>query len=168
MKFEQIHSVQDFLQFESILDSGIIRMKDSSYILIIDVKPINYSLRSKLEKSNILNSYKILFQNFNCDLQILIQTEKENYNEHISKVKKLDLYPKLTEKYVQFINSMGDNSKSSTKNFYIIIKSTSIEEIENNYLKIKEHLLRCGNIVSKLTEEKIKIVLKSFFKEKGW
>ena len=168
MKFEQIHSVQAFLQFESILDSGIIRMKDSSYILIIDVKPINYSLRSKLEKSNILNSYKILFQNFNCNLQILIQTEKENYNEHISKVKKLNLYPKLTEKYVQFINSMGDNSKSSTKNFYIIIKSTSIEEIENNYLKIKEHLLRCGNIVSKLTKEKIKIVLKSFFKEKGW
>ena len=168
MKFEQIRAVQDFLQFESILDSGIIRMKDSSYILIIDVKPINYSLRSKLEKSNILNSYKILFQNFNCNLQILIQTEKENYNEHISKVKKLNLYPKLTEKYVQFINSMGDNSKSSTKNFYIIIKSTSIEEIENNYLKIKEHLLRCGNIVSKLTEEKIKIVLKSFFKEKGW
>lgn len=166
MKFEQIHSVQDFLQFESILDSGIIKMKDSSYILIMDIKPINYSLRSKLEKANILNSYKILFQNSNFNLQILIQTSKEDLKEHIFKVKSLNLYPDITEKYVQFISSVGENSRSSIKKFFIIIKSTSINELESNYEKIKEALLRCGNIVSRLTKEKIKIILETFMKDK--
>ena len=77
MKFEQIRAVQDFLQFESILDSGIIKMKDYSYVLIVEVKPINYNLKSELEKSNVLNSYKMLFQNYNLNLQILIRTKKK-------------------------------------------------------------------------------------------
>ena len=83
MKFEQIRAVQDFLQFESILDSGIIKMKDSSYILIMEVKPIIFNLKSELEKSNILNYYKTLFQNYSLNLQILILSKKEEFEKHM-------------------------------------------------------------------------------------
>ena len=164
MKFEQIHAVQDLLQFESVLDSGIIKMKDSSLVLIIDVKPINYNLKSELEKSNILNSYKVLFQNINFNLQILIQSKPEDLEEHLSKVKKLNLYPTLTEKYIDFVNSMNKDKKSSAKNFFIILKSTSQEELNSNYLKLKESLSRCGNIVSLLTKEKVNKTLESLIK----
>ena len=167
MKFEQIHAVQEILQFESILDSGIIKMKDSSLVLIMDVKPINYNLKSELEKSNILNSYKLLFQNINFNLQILIQSKPEDLEEHLSKIKFLNLYPNLTEKYIDFINSIRENKKSSAKKYFIIIKSTNLEELSNNYLKIEEGLSRCGNIVSKLTKEKTQKVLESFMKAKG-
>ena len=166
MKFEQIHSVQEFLQFESILDSGIIKMKDSSYTLIMKVEPINYNLRSELEKSSILNSYKLLFQNINFNIQILILSKQEDLEEHINKVKSLNLYPNLTDKYVHFLNSLEEDTKSSLKRFFIVIKSTNKDELEENYLKTKETLLRCGNIVSKLTKEKVKIVLESYMKVK--
>lgn len=166
MKFEQIHSVQEFLQFESILDSGIIKMKDSSYTLIMKVEPINYNLRSELEKTSILNSYKLLFQNINFNIQVLILSKQEDLEEHINKVKSLNLYPNLTDKYVHFLNSLEEDTKSSLKRFFIVIKSTNKDELEENYLKTKETLLRCGNIVSKLTKEKVKIVLESYMKVK--
>lgn len=166
MKFEQIHSVQELLQFESILDSGIIKMKDSSYILIMKVEPINYNLRSELEKTSILNSYKVLFQNINFNIQILILSRQEDLKEHIIKVKSLNLYPNLTDKYIQFLNYLEENSRSSLKRFFIIIKSTNKDELEENFLKIKESLLRCGNIVSKLTKDKVQIVLESYMKAK--
>jgi len=168
MKFEQIHSVQEFLQFESILDSGIIKMKDSSYTLIMKVEPINYNLRSELEKTSILNSYKLLFQNINFNIQVLILSKQEDLEEHINKVKSLNLYPNLTDKYVHFLNSLEEDTKSSLKRFFIVIKSTNKDELEENYLKTKETLLRCGNIVSKLTKEKVKIVLESYMKVKRW
>ena len=164
MKFEQIHSVQELLQFESILDSGIIKMKDSSYTLIMKVEPINYNLRSELEKTSILNSYKLLFQNINFNIQVLILSKQEDLKEHINKVKSLNLYPNLTNKYIEFLNSLEENSRSSFKQFFIIIKSTNQEELEEDYIKIKETLFRCGNIVSKLTKEKAQIVLESYMK----
>ena len=46
----QIKSVQIWLPIEKILEDGIIKMKDSSYIKILNVSPINYNLKSNLEK----------------------------------------------------------------------------------------------------------------------
>ena len=81
MKFEQIYSVQDWLPFEKILENGIIKLKDSSYIKILKVKPINYNLKSELEKEAILNSYKNFIKSCNFNLQILIQSKKEDLSK---------------------------------------------------------------------------------------
>ena len=62
LKIEQIPSVQNWLPIEKVLEKGIVKMKDSSYIKIIKVSPINYNLKSELEKEAILNSYKNLFK----------------------------------------------------------------------------------------------------------
>ena len=114
MKVEQIRAVQDFLQFESILDSGIIKMKDSSYILIMEVKPIIFNLKSELEKSNILNSYKMLFQNYSLNLQILILSKKEDFEKHISKVKNkeelIELYKKHLKIYIDELIKKANNT----------------------------------------------------------
>ena len=70
MKFEQILSVQDWLPFDKILDNGIIKLKNSSYIKILKIYPINYNLKSELEKEAILNSYKSFIKSYNFNLQI--------------------------------------------------------------------------------------------------
>ena len=172
MKVEQIHSVQDWLPFEKILEKGIIKMKDSSYIKILNVNPINYVLKSSLEKEAILNSYKNLFKSCNFNFQILIQSQKEDLKEHINKLKENNLYPEIKEKYINYINYFVKSKKSSNKKFYLILKSSASEEnenvimqnLENNYLKIKDLFGRCGNFVSEYTEEKqILEILYSFF-----
>ena len=78
MKKQKIYSVQDWLPFKKILDKGIIQLKDYSYIKILKISPINFNLKSEIEKESILNSYKIFLKTCNFNLQILIQSNK-NY-----------------------------------------------------------------------------------------
>lgn len=70
---QQILSIQEWLPIEKILEKGIIKLKDNSYIKIIKIIPINYNLKSELEKEAILNSYKIFLKTCNFDIQILIR-----------------------------------------------------------------------------------------------
>ena len=87
MKNHQIDSVQNWLPYRKIFERGIIKLKNLSYIKIIKVIPINFNLKSDLEKQAILNSYKIFLKTCNFDIQILIQSNKEDLSKHISKIK---------------------------------------------------------------------------------
>lgn len=173
MNIEQINSVQEWLPFDRILENGIIKLKDSSYIKILKINPINYNLKSELEKEAILNSYKSFIKSCNFNLQILIQSKKEDLTKHIQILNQNKFYHEIKEKYIEYINSLNRNKKSSNKNFYIIIKKTtsnlndletiSIQSLQEEFFKIKEHLARCGNVVSEYTEEKqIRDILFSF------
>lgn len=162
MKLEQIPSVQNWLPYDKILDKGIVRMKDASFIKILKVLPINYNLKSELEKEAILNSYINLFKSTNLNLQILIQSKKEDLTKNILNLKKSKKHEELQNKYIKYIQHLNKIKKSSSKNFYLIIKestsekeeNTKIENLQNEYLKVKDNLLRCGNIVLEFTEEK--------------
>ena len=72
MRKTKLNSVQKWLPFQKILDNGIIMLKDFSYIKILKITPINYNLKSNLEKEAILNSYKLFLKTCNFDIQIFI------------------------------------------------------------------------------------------------
>lgn len=177
MRQEKIKSVQEWLPFETILENGIIKLKNNSYIKIIEIMPINFNLKSELEKEAILNSYKIFLKTCNFDIQILIQSNKENLEKHISNInlqkkKEKENIKKIADHYIQYIKELNQNKKSSNKNFYIIIKSpvenekiedTILEELNERYFKIKECLARCGNVVKDMNEkEEVKKLITSF------
>ena len=104
MKLEQIHSVQNWLPFEKILEKGIVKLKDNSYIKILNISPINYILKSDLEKEAILNSYNNIFKNCNFNMQILVQSKKIDLSNHIKKIKSNSFQQNLKEKYIDYIN----------------------------------------------------------------
>lgn len=177
MKADKNQSVQKWLPYDKILDNGIIKLKNSSYVKILRVEPINYNLKSELEKEAILNSYKSFIKSCNFNLQILIQSKKEDLTKNIDLLNQNNLYPEIKEKYIEYINSLNQNQKSSNKNFFIIIsqsaedifnlESVTIQNLQENYFKVKELLARCGNIVSEYTKEnQIRDVLFSFFNSK--
>ena len=80
-------SAQLWLPFEEITEDGIIKLKNNSYVKILKVNPINFNLKSNFEKESILNSYKLFLKTCNFDIQILIQSNKENVNKYIEKIK---------------------------------------------------------------------------------
>lgn len=181
MKNKQIQSVQAWLPFESILENGIIKLKNSSYIKILEIIPINFNLKSELEKEAILNSYKIFLKTCNFNFQILIQSNKENLEKIISDInskknKEKENIKKISENYINYIKELNENKKSSNKNFYIIIKNNIkdekieenvVEELNENYFKIKECLARCGNIVKDINKkENIKKLIQSFINKR--
>ena len=172
-------SVQEWLSIEEFFDNGIIKLKENKFIKILKITPINYNLKSDLEKNSILNSYKIFLKTCNFDIQILIQSSKENLEKNIFNIqeniqKKENNYLKnISEKYIEYINKINLTKKSSNKNFYIIISnqipknsknSNSLEIIKNElkekYFKIKDCLSRCGNSVIEINkkEEAMKII----------
>lgn len=127
-----------------------------------------------------MNSYKLFLKTFNFDLQILIQSKKEDLSKHISCVefqknsenKKIQ---NIAQNYIDYILDLNKKKKSSTKNFFIIIESNKInkelenyeeiacEELNEKYLKIKDCLSRCGNMVVNIdNKEEIKDILFSF------
>ena len=48
-------SVQQWLPLEEILNTGIIKVNKNKYVKILKIIPINYNLKSDLEKNKILN-----------------------------------------------------------------------------------------------------------------
>lgn len=167
------YSVQEWLPFENILDNGIIKLKDSSYVKIMKVTPINYNLKSELEKEAILDSYKKFIKSLNLNLQILVQSKKEDLTKHLELINKNKNFGDIKDKYIEYIKALNKNKKSSNKNFYIIIRKSTldnnnietiiIQNLQEEYFKIKDLLARCGNVVSEYTEEeKVREVLFSF------
>ena len=171
-------TVQEWIPIKQILKDGIIEIENNVYIKLLEVTPINYNLKSDLEKEAILNSFKIFFRTCQFDIQILIQSNKEDLTHHISKIKKYvskkeNKYLKnISENYIQYISNLNNNKKSSSKKFYIIIKNQPInrkeknieiikQELNEKYIKIKECLSRCGNKVNNI--DKKEEILKIFF-----
>ena len=187
MKKDTFSSVQEWLPIEKIFEKGIIKLHNDSYIKIIKIHPINYNLKSDLEKQAILNSYKLFLKTCTFDIQIIIQSDKKDLSNHISFIQE-NLKPEknknlklLSENYIQFIQKMNEEKKSSSKNFYIVIKKSNefqnknqyeemiVQELNDNYFKIKECLARCGNSVGQIEEkeELIKIINLFFKQEKN-
>ena len=127
MKKTKTNSLQKWLPFIKILDNGIILLKDFSYIKILKVTPINYNLKSNLEKEAILNSYKLFLKTCDFNIQILIQSTKKDLSKNISNIRKKEneneKIKKLSEKYINYIQELNNNKKVSSKNFYILIKN---------------------------------------------
>ena len=83
-------------------------MENKKYVKIAKIKPINFSLKSELEKEAILNSYKLFLKTCNFNMQILIQSNKEDLSEHFEEIKNnLSQEEKniqeISKKYIEYI-----------------------------------------------------------------
>ena len=84
----------------------------------------------------------------------------------------------MSKNYINFIQEMNIDKKSSSKNFYILVKEIEenkkqknnpnaekiiFDKLKDKYFNIKECLSRCGNIVIEVSEkEQIEKILYSF------
>lgn len=171
---KQEKSSQDWVQFEKVLENGVIQAKKTC-LKVIKVFPINYDLKSNLEKEAILNSYRLFLKSCDFNFQILVQSKNENLSKHISKLKEKIKNEKqvsvneMAKSYTQFIHNINSENKSSSKEFFIILKfdldkiqkeffsqkeSMANNQLQEQYFKIKETLSRCGNIVQELNTKK--------------
>lgn len=141
--------------------------------------PINYDLKSNLEKEAILNSYKLFLKTCDFNLQILIQSKKESLTKTFNNLKEIsqkeenEKVKEICEKHLEYIKRKNEENKAASKNFYIIIsyenidnkdKSHIISYLNECYFKIKETLSRCGNLVYDCNiKEEVQQILSTFF-----
>ena len=149
---------------------------------LLKVYPINYNLKSSLEKEAILNSYRLFLKTCNFDIQILIQSKKEDLTYHLKKIsnlkienERMNMYKKS---YIEYLRKVSIENKSSNKEFYIVLKQdiegedisfeNSLQIAENkifeNFMKIKDTLSRTGVIIKQIdSEEEVLNLLKEMY-----
>ena len=176
-------TAQQWIPIDYFEDDGFIKLKNGNIIKILKVEPINYNLKSDLEKKSILNSYKVFLKTCNFDIQIIIQSNKQNLSEHIKQIEK-NIQRKenknirnLGKGYIKYIKQINSSKRNSSKIFYLIL-SDNLKKIENTnnakeiiknelkekYFKVKECLSRCGNSVIEVVEKNELIeIIDSFF-----
>ena len=146
--------------------------------------PINYDLKSNLEKESILNSYKLFLKVCDFDIQILIQSKKEDLNSYVSQInfqiekEKRKKIKKISSLYIDYLQNQNRAQNSSSKNFYILINfKPEISNLENDFnmtvirenlndkfLKIKDSLSRCGNLIFEIKSQKeVEKIMYSFY-----
>ena len=164
---KKINSIQSWFGIDDILENGTIITKENSRVKILKVEPINFFLRSEMEKEVVLNSYKNIFKSINFDIQIIIQSTKEDFSSNINYIKSKEISnKKLLNQYIEYIESLNQIKKSNNKNFYLVVKEASEQNSINEKIsKIQDLLERCGNrsYVVNSKEEVIKII-ETFYK----
>jgi len=166
-------STKEWLPIKEVSKDGIIKLQNNNQIKLLKVIPINFNLKSEIEKTTILESYKNFLNSCNFDIQIIIQSKKENLSKNIITIR--NNYKKenkkiinLSEKYIQNIEYINSENKFCSKNYYILIRYpikiiSQKDLIKSELLIIKENLEKCGNIViDNLTKEKIEEIIDSF------
>lgn len=163
-------TAQDWLPFDRIFEDGIIE-NNGNFIKIIKIIPINYDLKSNLEKEAILNSFKLFLKTCDFNMQILVQSRKEDLNSYISQInsqielEKSEKLKVIFKNYIDFVQAQNKEKNSSSKNFFILVNYQIKEKEEyqmkiirdnlnEKYFKIKDSLSRCGNLVFDISSKK--------------
>ena len=82
-------------------------------------------MKSNLEKESILNSYKLFLKTCDFDIQILIQSKKEDLSSHLKNIKENiekennENLEKISNNYFEFIK----NLKKTNRKVEIIVLS---------------------------------------------
>ena len=139
----KIKKVQEWIPIKEILDNGIIKLKNESYIKIIKIIPINFNLKTDFEKEQILNSYKIFLKTCNFNIQILIQSKKEDLAQNIENIQEKlknenENIINIGNNYINYIKKINKENFSSSKNFYILIENSKLKNINNEEVYFSE------------------------------
>lgn len=162
-KSEKLEFVQDYLPIKD-LKNGIIETADGRYIKILEVDPINFTLRSDEEQFNIIFSFASWLKISPMRLQFKSITRKADSDRHIAMVRKeleQEGNPQcreMGEDYIKLIKDVGSR-EALTRRFFLIFQYEAVGRNENgDYAKIygmlqtaeqnaRAYFSQCGNSI---------------------
>ena len=137
----KLEFVQDFLPIENIRN-GIVETTDGRYIKILEVEPINFTLRSDEEQFNIISSYASWLKISPMRLQFKSMTRKADSDKHIAMVQEelaQEENPQCKEigdDYIRLIRDVGSR-EALTRRFFLIFQYEAVGRHEgDDYAKI--------------------------------
>ena len=156
-------STKEWLPVKSI-NNGIVTLKNGECLKILEVLPINFKLRSKLEKRSIILNYREFLKACGYPMQISIQCRMADIEPHI---KRMEEYLKdeangnvksMGRGYIELVRTLGKKGAVSRRFFMVIpyvqlagIKAAELSDVEKQLsekkAKIEEYLKPCGNLV---------------------
>ena len=160
-KPEKLSFTQDFIPIKN-LEHGIIETTDGRYIKILEIEPINFTLRSEEEQYEIICSFASWLKISPVHLQFKSITRKADSDKHIAMLRKemeteeSEQCKKLSEGYIRLIKDVGSR-EALTRRFFLIFRYEELRRNENSdYGQIcstlltaeqnaRAYFMQCGN-----------------------
>lgn len=163
MKNEKFHDVYEWIPIKDF--DNQIYLKSGEILKVLEVKPINFKLKSDIEQIAILEAYKRFLKQCDFDIQIVIQAFKTNLDEHLASIEKYSYgngkLNNMMKSYIDLVREISGDRKSITRRFFLIAKVD--RNIDENINKIINGLAACGNEVVLCDEFMINEILKNYF-----
>ena len=110
---EQINSIYQFMEFDSITDNMIIRKNGKQYVMVLECKGINYDLLSEDEKNAVEAGFIALLNTLRFPIQLYVQTRTLDLRSLIDKYEKRtdEIKSQITKADIGIRNSLerGDD-----------------------------------------------------------
>lgn len=120
-------TIEELLQIEDVKNGIIIRngQVPYKYILLLEIAPINFKLKSEDEQSFILNTYGELLKVIKCPIQITLLSRKADTTPHMTYMQKQSEHSSQElklhmDEYLQFFKSVSGKSAVSRRFFLSI------------------------------------------------
>ena len=162
-KPEKLNFVQDYIPIKS-LEHGIIETTDGRFIKILEIEPINFTLRSDDEQYSIICTFASWLKISPVQLQFKVITRKADSDKHIALFKE-ELNAESTEQckgigegYIRLIKDVGSR-EALTRRYFLIFQYEKLRRTENNdYSQIysmlmtaeqnaRAYFMQCGNSI---------------------
>lgn len=140
-----LNSTQNTLLIAEIRD-GIVIMSDGSFRAVVMVKSINFDLMSPQEKEAVEFSYQGFLNSLYFPIQVFIRTQRVDLEPYITRLDKIRtehdnmLLAMLMEDYINYIDSLSQQTNIMDKRFYIVIPFFPITDVQKALTQSKNFL----------------------------
>ena len=155
-------SAQDYLPIREIR-GGVIETTDGRYIKILEIEPINFTLRSDEEQFNIISTFASWLKISPMRLQFKSITRKADSDRHVAMIRselEREDDPQcraMGEDYIRLIRDVGSR-EALTRRFFLIFEYESLRGDGDDYAKIysmlqtaeqtaRTYFNQCGNSI---------------------
>ena len=139
-KSKGLESVQDYLPIREIR-GGVIETTDGRYIKMLEIEPINFTLRSDEEQFNIISTFASWLKISPMRLQFKSITRKADSDRHVAMIRsELEREANtqcraMGDDYIRLIRDVGSR-EALTRRFFLIFEYESLRGDSEDYAKI--------------------------------
>lgn len=161
-KSKGLESVQDYLPIREIR-GGVIETTDGRYIKMLEIEPINFTLRSDEEQFNIISTFASWLKISPMRLQFKSITRKADSDRHVAMIRselehEADAQCRaMGDDYIRLIRDVGSR-EALTRRFFLIFEYESLRGDGDDYAKIysmlqtaeqtaRAYFNQCGNSI---------------------
>ncbi|TSC93775.1 MAG: hypothetical protein CEN91_116 [Candidatus Berkelbacteria bacterium Licking1014_85] len=123
-------STQSTINIKTI-SNGTIITNDNRLVKILEVKPVNFALKSEEDKNALIGQFQSFLNSLSFPLQILVQSRKIDIAPYLNLLKEQlnktqnNLMRLQISEYINFIDKLTELANIMDKKFYAIVSYTS-------------------------------------------
>ena len=146
--------IDDFMEFDSVVDNMIEENKGKKYVMIIKCQGINYDLMSNIEKTSVEQGFIEFLNTLRHPIQIYIQTQKvdltksiDTYRNRLQNIE--EKYARQRIRYNRMVESRNYTKEELENVWYELTKQSNLLEYGRDVINNTDKMSLNSNVLRK-------------------